>query len=66
MILLRLRRYGSAEWTEITLEGTLEESIGLVLARCIYDIEGNAVQVRRPEGEWEEVEDFGWMEEDEG
>lgn len=65
MILLRMRRYGSAAWTEISLEGTLEESVGLLLARCIYDVDGNAIQVRRPGENWEELEEFDWLQEEE-
>lgn len=65
MILLRMRKYGSADWTTIDVEGELEEQIALLLGQCIYDVEGNAVQVRRPEEtDWSELKDFGWMEED--
>lgn len=67
MILLRMRRYGNAEWTSIDLEGPLEEQVGLLLARCIYDVEGNAVQVRRPEdADWSELDDFSWLDGEDG
>lgn len=65
MILLRTRRYGSAEWQETTFEGDLEIPSAMLFANSLWDQEGVAVQLRRPEEGWADLGDFDWEEEEE-
>lgn len=53
----RLREYGSAEWTDITLDGELEEFVGECLIACLSPNESLHVQRWSEEtGSWENVE----------
>lgn len=51
---LRLREYGSADWTEVEIEGELEEFAADLLLACL---EGNSTLHVQREGEdgWEDV-----------
>lgn len=55
MILLRLRRFGSSDWTEVMLDGELEsEAANLLVSRTLGV--GLHVQEHRSEG-WEDYVD---------
>lgn len=55
MTAYRIRPYGSSEWTEILLEGDLEEFAGAALVGALSECEHLHVQ-ERVEGEWEDVD----------
>jgi hypothetical protein len=54
MIAYRLREWGSAEWTEILLEGELEEFAGEMLVAAMSPYEGHHLQ-QRVDGEWTDL-----------
>lgn len=64
MISLRIRRFGSSDWTQLDLEGDLSERIGtdLYYLLSLPENDGLHSQVKRDGGEWEELEDFEWEE----
>ncbi len=54
MILYRIREYGSGEWTDLSIDGELEESVAEALVGALEGAEHVHIQ-RRVEGEWEDV-----------
>jgi len=63
MILFRIRKYGSADWTEVSVrnelldsdEAELEEEIG-DLIESVLTADDLHCQRLSPEGKWEDVE----------
>lgn len=55
MIFLRLREFGSSDWTEVALEGDLEEFAGTLLASCLADNATLHVQKKEVGEEWEDL-----------
>lgn len=68
MISLRCRRYGSSEWTVLSLEGDLEEAIAGVLQVALDERNALAtadqlhLQAAREGEPWVDLEDFEWEE----
>lgn len=54
MIAYRLRQFGSAEWTEVLLEGEMEEFAAETLVAQLAECEGLHVQ-ERIDGEWTDL-----------
>ena len=64
MISLRLREWGSAEWTEGRIIGDLEESVAEALISALSEDEERElhIQVRRDADEaWRELSEFDFL-----
>lgn len=55
MTLLRFREYGSSEWTDISVDGELEEFAASLLAAALADNTSLHVQQRAEDTDWEDV-----------
>ena len=62
MIFLRLRVYGSSDWTECRFEGDLEELAAEALGLALSENYAYHVQLRRPEEEWTNAAEFSFEE----
>ncbi len=60
MISIRIREWGSADWTSGTIVGDLEESVAEAL---LLSLEGRElhIQAARNEGDWCDLEDIDWL-----
>ncbi len=55
MILLRLRHYGSSDWTEASLDGDLEAELASIFVSRALGVELHVQELRG--GEWEDYDD---------
>lgn len=55
MILLRIREWGSADWTSLIIEGELEPE-ALSIVGSALGTSGLHAQVQNEEGKWEDLE----------
>lgn len=55
MTFIRLREFGSADWTEVSFQGELEEFAASALAVCLADNTSLHVQKREDGTEWEDL-----------
>lgn len=56
MLTYRIRQYGQADWTDIYLDGELEEFAGEALVSALAESEDVLVQQKGEDGEWEDAE----------
>ncbi len=54
MTSFRTRRYGSPDWTQLDIEGEMEEDIALALASLLGECSDQHVQIYTPAG-WSDL-----------